>query len=261
MKKLNVFIILLAAVLLFLNSCCKVCQDPANPDCENYDPCFREITANFKMGSWVEASIGHKYFEMDTCHRGTELTFEALDSSNVTYEWKIGTDPTVFTSRKFRLVFGSPAEIDVRLIVKKKDNCVSGASLIDTLTKRLVIRNTTERDIFNGKYHGYLESNIKDTFNITILNDPFQLSYIDGLPRGCDKHYPATQYFTQLSLGAYKDFEVGEVDFSAGTGLDACTGISGWLNLGKDDTTLTIDFKYYKNLKKASDKFIGKKIK
>jgi hypothetical protein len=253
--------LVLFAVLITAACCKKECQDLADPTCENYDPCFRKITANFKMGSWVEASIGHKYFEMDTCHRLTELTFEALDSSNVTYEWKIGTDPTVFTSRKFRLSFDSPAEIDVRLIVKKKDNCVSGASLTDTLTKRLVIRNTRAKDILTGKYHGYLESNVKDTFDITILNEPFYNSYIDGLPRGCDKHYRGTQFFTEISFGAYKDFEVGEVDFSAGTGLDACTGISGWLNLGKDDTTLIIDFKYYKNLKKANDKFIGKKIK
>jgi hypothetical protein len=266
MKNFNVFTILLLVLIPFLNSCCKKCQDSSNPDCENYDPCFRKVSADFKMMLPVEPQGDEVYFfECDTVHPRSEVIFVAQDSSDVTYEWKIGTDPTIFKTRKVVLQFDNPAVLDVKLIVRKKDPCGAVNTFADTLTRRLVVSNTNFDAFFVGKYKGYLESKPSDVFTIAILKAPSGLhegfSYINGLQRGCENRDVPARSGGLLSFGAYRDFVVGNSTDYKGDTFGPCKDLYGWGKLAKDDSSLEIKFKFYDITinKIVSDKFVGKK--
>ncbi len=266
MKNFNAITILLLIAIPFLSSCCKKCQDSSNPECENYDPCFRKITADFKMMISVEPDDNKIYlFECDTVHSISEVTFIAQDSSEVTYEWKIGTDPTVFNTRKVVLQFDNPAVLDVRLIVRKKNPCGAANTFADTITKRLVVSSSRFHDFFVGKYKGYLESKPSDLFTITILKATSGgyegFSYINGLQRGCENRDVPARRGSLLTFGAYRDFLVGNSTDYKGDTFGPCKDLYGWGKLGKDDSSLEIKFKFYDITisKIVSDKFIGKK--
>lgn len=260
MKKLNVFIILFVAALSFLSSCCKVCQDPANPDCENYDPCFKKLSADFTMGIVVQGYSGNRYFEVDTCRKMTVITFQAKDSTDVTYEWKIGLDTTTFRDRRVDLLFEQPGVIDIRLITKRVGNC-NVQPLADTVFKKLVVSDPDLDIFFGGTYQGYIESNPNDVFDITILRDTLAVDpgfYMNNIPKGCAKRTPANQENTRINFAAFRDFEFGRKD--AAWEAAPCNNTFGWGKLGKDGS-IRLDYKKVVGREFFNEIFIGKKIK
>jgi hypothetical protein len=104
--KTNYFLYPLFAILLLaalaLNACKKEkppCQDPSNPTCENYDPCYGKKTINtfFKVR---EGDNGFKppeeWCQLIPCDtfNTSSVRFDAPDGNpaNSTYEWQIGTE-------------------------------------------------------------------------------------------------------------------------------------------------------------------------
>ena len=88
--------------IVFFSTCKKEkpsCQDPSNPSCENYDPCYGKKTINtfFKVregdngfkppGEWCQL------IPCDTFNTSS-VRFDAPDGNpaNCTYEWQIGTE-------------------------------------------------------------------------------------------------------------------------------------------------------------------------
>ena len=89
-------------MLLHLSSCkedCPPCNDPTNPDCENYDPCYGKRTIN----TYFKVRPGDRGFpppkewcNLTPCDtfNASSVRFDAPDGNptNSTYEWQIGTE-------------------------------------------------------------------------------------------------------------------------------------------------------------------------
>src|SRR5690554_4176784 len=99
-NKLIQHLLLMGAVLLLVQ-CCKPddeptppCDDPANPDCPNYDPCIMEspVTAEFKIYDDVFSGgpNADKWFEDDKIYRG-RIKFAAVEDS-AHYTWYLGAE-------------------------------------------------------------------------------------------------------------------------------------------------------------------------
>lgn len=83
-------------ILFFITSasrCKKECQDVWNPKCENYDPCFKKVSADFQMRIQFLHDVEPQVFEVDTVVAGRTVYFTAKDTSDVQYEWVFSNDP------------------------------------------------------------------------------------------------------------------------------------------------------------------------
>lgn len=88
----------------------------------------------------------------------TAATFEAneLESPNITYQWKIGSDSRVFTTKSVTLDFfrSNVSEVDVTLTVTKKDIPNSTSPLTLTSTRRIFFKKETQiPGIYRGVFH------------------------------------------------------------------------------------------------------------
>jgi len=99
---------------MVLNSCKKECpcQDPTNPQCENYDPCYGKKTINtfFKVRPGDNGfKPPEEWCELIPCDtfNVSSVRFDAPDGNpeNSTYEWQIGTEATPRTGKAFEVDF------------------------------------------------------------------------------------------------------------------------------------------------------------
>lgn len=126
MKKNYRILLLVFAVLGVTLQCKKKCDDPYNPECENYDPCYgkKPTSAAFKIwesGSSIVAPTYAFAYETDTII-GRDATFAAVEQGNdVQYLWEIGSE--TYTTSKVTLSFSSVPNnttIPIKLVVTKK---------------------------------------------------------------------------------------------------------------------------------------------
>ena len=250
-------------ILFFITSasrCKKECQDVWNPKCENYDPCFKKVSADFQMRTLTEA-LGPRYFEVDTIMKYDAVYFKALDSTDVTYEWTIGTDPRTYTDRVVRIGFDNPTELDIKLTVKRKSGCSLTEGGEQTITRHLVV---VEKSAIKGKYLGYLESKPSEKFTIEIVepNDTLGIVnyYVDNLPNGC-KRTPTDRGGASFLIN-YKEFDM-ENTIQPVVHVGSWPEINGIGWLDKTHSILTIEYEVYNAslLKTVKEKFIGTKTK
>ena len=87
-------------VFLVLVACRKeqgdqICWDPANPDCENYDPCYgeTEVSADFAIGNrfGVLPEVREIFIEDSLFLSGEFLRFKAKEKEAY-YKWYLGTE-------------------------------------------------------------------------------------------------------------------------------------------------------------------------
>ncbi|NUM30968.1 MAG: hypothetical protein HUU47_01435 [Bacteroidetes bacterium] len=164
------------------------CNDPSNPDCKNYDPCFGKEPANASFNFFLDLSneYGKYHYKTDTIEMReggySALVHFKVDDKNVdSCWWTVGQDTRVFTQKEFYLTFNlwnSP--IAVTLIVDKhrSKTCHPDKPIRDTITKVLTLLPLGSSNIF-GRYLGYLDGNKEDTASIVIsrefkqgLNEP-----------------------------------------------------------------------------------------
>ena len=187
-----------------------VCDDPTNPDCPNYDPCYSAVAAD---ASFVVldslfyglADEGFPYpgfaVETDTTWNRRPLYFRA-NNENASYEWLIGADPTVRTGREISLHFGYmvTGNITIRLITTVAEDttgCLSAAQLRDTSyqTVHFIDQNVLDEptpddatSIF-GKFRGSLDTDPSYVFDIEMSSRSVpENNYAFGvvnLPEGC----------------------------------------------------------------------------
>ncbi len=163
MKKLSIYTIIFC--LATLQYACKRCNDPSNPDCKNYDPCFGKTAASadfdiFERNRWKG---GSNWIEVksDTIIYGAFGVFRAKQSpdNDLEYSWKIGFMDKEFTEPEVRLQFMSDVfgqTLPIRLITTKKQGqtCITNPKeLRDTVIKYLHITSPMRSRIF-GKYEG-----------------------------------------------------------------------------------------------------------
>jgi len=241
-------LLLLTALLgLLAWSGCKRCDDPSNPECRNYDPCYgqTEVSADFEMREYIGRS-GEIIWELDVTtgkilNRNT-LILEAQDSNEVDHQWIIGTDPRVRTGLKVPVTLGSfTGTIEITHIVSgaPRQSCHPEDDGVDTLTQTIeVIDFSTEMPYF-GTFRGVNLHQPQHIFDIDIYYvESNWYGYPDmevgNLPDGCEElvsHDLAANGFLINGSGA-SDFE-------------DCWGIrAGLAQLSANTDTLVIHYRY-----------------
>lgn len=180
MKKTVITFICIAASMLLLQNCKgrdEDCNDPSNPKCSNYNPCFgkKETSAAFYMyespntlftfPAWLD--IKWTLLDSDTSVLGG-LIFRAMQENAVEYQWWVGTEVNPRFGREIQIDFGSskiPKRI--RLIVKSNpdNNCFPNDDGIDTVDRMLYfLEDPCNNYPLKGKWEGAFKDNPDSTF-------------------------------------------------------------------------------------------------
>ncbi|GAB4403079.1 MAG: hypothetical protein OHK0053_27600 [Microscillaceae bacterium] len=148
------------------------CKDDPEPNpCLELAPTFADFVMEEELVKPAPYEV--RYFEVDTIGALNNhfIRFTAKDKLADSYEWVVGSDPRVYTTRSFSLQFTQGfGNVPVRLIVKKAPNnaCFPEDDGIDTLTKVLHVLPYGQMPII-GEYEGYNLSNPSKIFTIKIF--------------------------------------------------------------------------------------------
>jgi hypothetical protein len=200
----------------------------------------QEVKADFMMGElW-----GDEFIELDTIAMpidygdGTTAQIEKDNLCHVhfkakldgaTYEWQVGNNGTVQTTKSFSLQFSyRVGTIPVRLIVHKTPNpyCFPNDDGVDTVTKYLTITNVEPHPYF-GKFKGYCLSKPEETFTIQIDTTKFNSIYypintghyvyargVKNLPNGNNGWSAIASSITGgTTLGFINQFDPAQIDY------------------------------------------------
>ncbi|MDX2284411.1 MAG: hypothetical protein NW241_09625 [Bacteroidia bacterium] len=164
---------------------CKPCDDPANPECRNYDPCYVQgaVSAEFTMEEarnfWPERL---PIFRSVSASNWVVLrAVQELDS----YEWQVGTEPAPRTGREIAVSFGWVAygRVPIRLIARGAPNlaCDPDDDGIDTVTREIMVLDREESPI-SGRFRGrHTHLPAEPDFEVEIrLRGP--IPYMDSVP-------------------------------------------------------------------------------
>lgn len=174
MKNLLLFTALLG---LLAWSGCKQCDDPTNPECENYDPCYvtNPLSPDFSIEEVVGITLQASFFTDTVLTNGfSSVRFTAMHGYQ-SYSWQIGTDDREFTDRVVSLQFLDPiGTISVRLIAKKYDwqldpTCRPDDDGLDTMVRQLTVVKRKETCV-EGTYFGQVErkNGVRDTLTVKV---------------------------------------------------------------------------------------------
>lgn len=179
MKNISLLYALLSiALLLFISSC--ECDDPTDPDCDNYDPCWdatEPVKASFTMSEryWFANGVKELFVQKDVdTAMINAIEFEAPEGFDK-YTWLIGAE--IIHDRIFeRGGFPRGESTPITLIVEKTPNrlCFPEDDGIDTLTRHLYITGHHRcSTLVQGKFEGYFEHqpNTKRTVEFKICSD------------------------------------------------------------------------------------------
>ena len=152
-------LLLLTALLgLLAWSGCKRCDDPSNPECRNYDPCYVQGPVSAEFSMWEKAGLG--WPEALPIHRSVSArnrlilrAEQELDS----YEWYIGDEAEPRTGPEVVVSFGwvPRGRIPIRLIARGEPNlaCDPDDDGIDTVDKEVFVLDFEDLPIA-GRYRG-----------------------------------------------------------------------------------------------------------
>ena len=177
------------------------CQDPRNPDCENYNSCIdeKEVNADFTI-------LEYCYFdETNPINAGwdqdsdsiyqDEIWLEATYPKVESYTWYVDRYPEPLNGKKVKVGYNEEwrgKNINIKLIVKTKPNktCFPLNDGIDTVTRSFYYLQHNDQLKWEGTYFG--SDDDKPDSNYTIVLDySFNNSTrkntlkVFGLPRGC----------------------------------------------------------------------------
>lgn len=168
---------LLMVGLVLLAQCCKpddTCDDPTNPKCDNYDPCYsKPTTAGFKMRTTAPGFATPDNLQAEWCDTifGSGVEFQADMQDAKSYTWFIGTETTPRSGYNFQVGFSSytddtlqnlssenpdyyiplPITLEVR---NDPGQCVSPEDTLLSKTRYLVFSRKT---LTVGTFRGYVE--------------------------------------------------------------------------------------------------------
>ena len=279
MVKKVLYIVLIGLMLPF--GCKKeCCQDPTNPDCENYNPCYGVTPANadFTMG----VQLGDRFFEADTFFGVNLVKFEAKFEAD-SYHWIIGASE--FFTRAFeQTYFPFNYNVEVTLITVKHSalRCYPNNPIRDTVRKVFYSwpetfgsppdSNNYVRVPFSGTYEGYFDHEPREKREIELVWYPYkgfswmERERIKGFP------YPNTNSINDglgWSVGSFfKEFMPTAVyiksdQYGGGPSHPLIPAMEGfaWLD-PLDHTKITLEYKFRDTLDQKTwyyHKFKGKK--
>jgi hypothetical protein len=263
----NLFLFGILFTLLAASGCRKDCVDPADPECSNYDPCtgYERADAGFRM---LEIPIGtlrwncdgegprDLEFEVDAIFgNGGTVYFRAIHEAD-RYEWKLGADHRIWTTREFSLGFAQNAvgDVPVTLITEKADAlfCSGKAITRDTLTRILKIKRfpsdpwTDGWSMIFGNWRGHNEDKPDEDFEIEI---------IPGFPNRVNNLVPDC-------IDRSMDVGVGlRYMYIKGQTTPGCKRMCGIGMLQDDNQTLIIDYSYEETPGvRVNRRFVGEKV-
>ena len=270
MKKQLPFLSLLALIGAFVFSLEGCGPDPESP-CNNKKPVSADFITSEK---WLSIDT---LFDDDTLLTGRTLTFKAKNEYQ-TYEWKIGDDPRVFTTRSVSLFFeklSSPKTLEIKLKVKDSflESCFPNKGA-DSLTKRIVLLPSTASATF-GNYEGSLDEDPTNKYVITIrFCQPGVNGFIctNNIDKGCDNKFYTSDPFPYINDFdySYRVMKIGGSNstnfFNAASGYPKlnCNDPKGWLYFDNSVNNVIIDYTTgdFNDRKSPRKKhrFIGKRI-
>jgi len=167
--------------LLFTNSC-QHCNDPTNPDCGNYNPCYGvDGKADFGCAPYLNENTD-LLVKCDTLIAGSFLSWFGSNHYYQSYQWKVGSDTNIRQGKSFLIQFPNPVgTIPVTLIGQRKPrpDCLPGDDGVDTFTKQITIVDWKATALL-GTYRGALTNNPNEIYDLQItLTD---ISLIDKIP-------------------------------------------------------------------------------
>jgi hypothetical protein len=251
MKKslVSVFVLGLAYWMFHLSGCG---GDPQP------DPCLvrKQTKAGFRLGEHVTwYGPVDTVLWADTMLAGNNVLFEA-DSDYLSYEWKVGSDPRTWKTKKFELRFDEPEQqLVVRLIAKWKPDleCFPLDDGVDTVYRNLTVIDYYQNPIL-GVYRGYVKSNPTDFFDVTVTLENISEPSCDcsSTPKYCSCGY----IIRNINKGCESfgervyplDVVVGYRHLSFGWDLGQCQNYGckapkGWLRVeGKASRKAFIEF-------------------
>ncbi len=190
--------------VLFLSSflqSCKDCDDPRNPDCDNYNPCIDEqpTSAAFTIKEATYIDMVHYantdfLIDTDTCYNNS-IYFESIIQDADSFIWQVGSEIEPRYGKQINVVFPDNLRgrnFSVRLIVKRKPNtnCYPNDDGVDTVTRRFYFMKLNETLSWEGTYYGSDDDKPDSMYTIVLghnYNEAFELNFIKvfGVPRGC----------------------------------------------------------------------------
>lgn len=262
-------------VLFTINACkddCPPCDDPTNPDCSNYDPCYKKnrVTADFFMyeNDWsLDPDRGWEYYDTDTL-LGQSVLLVAKETkddngSDVNYTWIIGAETISGTKVKSitRHTFPTNEKIPVTLIVSKKPHvdCYPDDDGKDTVTRYMVFpsKNNTK---WQGEYIGYNTDKPNEQLHIAL--------YTRDTTTGSTSRYPRLSGLPnancQWQLLDLSTFGYEQLQIKANGNFD-CQSIEGLFRVFDNDsihatyTQMKVPEGDYND--REEKVFIGKRIK
>ncbi len=185
MMKANKLIqsLLLMGAVMVLVQCCKPddgptppCDDPANPECPNYDPCYgvNEHNAKFVIEQYTGpfAPDSLKYVRSDGVYTFGTIRFTAMDSNASSYIWYLGAE--VIHDQQFSRSFQPtdlPANtvVDVSLVtIFNPDTvCFPNATGRDSVHATFLVVEPCDFKI-NNRFRGVFGHQPEDTTEILI---------------------------------------------------------------------------------------------
>lgn len=223
------------------------------------DPCAGQTipTADFTVQEEIGTSSLNRLrrYDVDTiaASRAIPIVFSALDTVNTTYEWTVGADPRVFTSRRVTLTFAQafgPVVVTLKVHKTALSGCPLSNDGMATRQKTLVVVPATDAPIY-GDYEGYNLSNPARRFTIHIRDNSLL-----NLPEGCRYDLQNEMIIGSTALLAYS----GVFDPLYGAGA-----LSGWGELDrKDKRKIVFEYTYSDPTKPTptqplKDTFIGRR--
>lgn len=271
---------LIIASTLVLQSCKDDCEDPSNPECCNYDPCYnQESTSAYFI---IEESLGDHWIECDTVvgiGNVSSVRFTALHEAD-SFIWTLGSE--IIREKSFiRNSFPSDRRISVSLITIRNNpntSCFPKDDGRDTFRRvmytwpREFYYDSVERKYIvdnpmpiQGTYQGYFASAPNNLVEISLQDTVYRCTKIDlnssfmGL--NC-KNLPIGYFsplldddncgffgggWTKRPLAAYLSPRIyRERSYSSSSfNRDSIVLLKGLAHLSRDLKEIEINFNYY----------------
>lgn len=271
MKTLKLIIISLLVVFSFYSCKKNCCQDPTNPECENYDPCYglQEANADFV----IEENVNGRYFIGDSVGGINLHRFRALHDAD-SFVWKLGAE-TIRAKQFERRFFPNDQWLDVQLIVYKKANskCEKKQKISDTLKKRFYSWDMDTRNAdgipkmpvpIKGYFKGYYESNkdqavfvyMRDSIYYNKLGERYIELGIKGFP--LPNSNPLTLGSADWISGVFSHFINAQYGIGGfGTNIPPFKSFMYLDRYNRDKITIEVSYRDTLSNVWKEDKFIG----
>lgn len=247
-----------ALLLLSTTACKKDCEDPTNPECSNYDPCYEQspLTADIKIEEvigqfWrfpMAVDYGKFSYETDTACLGTSIVFSTTAEAD-RYEWRIGSDPRVWEETSFSLEFFrsasdygfQPVTLMVSLTTYRENphTCYPEDVMAREVRPVTIVSRADSK--MSGNFKGQSTRFPDSTFTISIEIDSSGHSTVYNLPKGCVDLYP----FDNVLQVGYR--RAAMIRSSLAGKPEFCYAWEGVLSLNESGNELSIDYYLWNN--------------